>query len=236
MLSYVIYVHLGRIQLWLKVASAPQAKIYLKTYTFAQVMACCLTAPSHYLNQCRLLISEVMVHMRAISQRVLKYFFFKIIVLNLLLLLLGASVWNESGGPVQYRISVQNSSQLKSREISLVHNIGVICPIVLQFCTEHGSYTAVLCAKFQNDRTTEECVMCKRDFARFGFSMRLGRILHMAQCPCSIVSSDLPMHRFGRSYPGSSLWVMPLPHRPGQPDKTRVYVPCSWMSSLMINK
>ena len=27
--------------------------------TLAQVMACCLTAPSHYLNQCRLVISEV---------------------------------------------------------------------------------------------------------------------------------------------------------------------------------
>ena len=30
--------------------------------TFAQVMACCLTAPSHYLNQCRLIISEVQWH------------------------------------------------------------------------------------------------------------------------------------------------------------------------------
>ena len=25
------------------------------------------------------------------------------------------------------------------------------CPIILKFCTQHGSYTAVLCAKFQND-------------------------------------------------------------------------------------
>ena len=30
--------------------------------TLAQVMACCLTAPSHYLNQCWLLISEVLWH------------------------------------------------------------------------------------------------------------------------------------------------------------------------------
>ena len=30
--------------------------------TLAQVMACCLTAPSHYLNQCRLIISEVQWH------------------------------------------------------------------------------------------------------------------------------------------------------------------------------
>ena len=30
--------------------------------TLAQVMACCLTAPSHYLNQCRLIISTVLWH------------------------------------------------------------------------------------------------------------------------------------------------------------------------------
>ena len=34
--------------------------------TLAQVMACCLTAPSHYLNQCWLIISKVL-HERAIS-------------------------------------------------------------------------------------------------------------------------------------------------------------------------
>ena len=32
----------------------------------AQVMACCLTAPSHYLNQCWLIISDI--HIREISQ------------------------------------------------------------------------------------------------------------------------------------------------------------------------
>ena len=30
--------------------------------TLAQVMACCLAAPSHYLNQCWLIISEVLWH------------------------------------------------------------------------------------------------------------------------------------------------------------------------------
>ena len=30
--------------------------------TLAQVMACCLTAPSHYLNQCWLIISEIQLH------------------------------------------------------------------------------------------------------------------------------------------------------------------------------
>ena len=31
--------------------------------TLAQVMACCLTAPSHYLNQCWLIISKVQWHL-----------------------------------------------------------------------------------------------------------------------------------------------------------------------------
>ena len=35
--------------------------------TLAQVKACCLMAPSHYLNQCWLIISEVQWHIRAIS-------------------------------------------------------------------------------------------------------------------------------------------------------------------------
>ena len=33
----------------------------------------------------------------------------------------------------------------------VIHNIHFNCPIILKFCTEHGSITAVLCAKFQND-------------------------------------------------------------------------------------
>ena len=33
--------------------------------------------------------------------------------------------------------------KLKSREISFIHNIRFSCPIVLKFCTEHGSITAV---------------------------------------------------------------------------------------------
>ena len=36
--------------------------------TLAQVMACCLTAPSHYLNQCWLIISKIQLHVMKISQ------------------------------------------------------------------------------------------------------------------------------------------------------------------------
>ena len=42
-----------------------------------------------------------------------------------------------------------------------------ICPIVLKFCTEHGSDTAVLCIKFQDDCATERDVIDEQDFARF---------------------------------------------------------------------
>ena len=44
--------------------------------TLAQVMACCLTAPSHYLNQCWLIISNVLrscgIHQKALSWEDLK--------------------------------------------------------------------------------------------------------------------------------------------------------------------
>ena len=43
---------------------SPSHVIWRQGYmsTLAQVMACCLTAPSHYLNQCWLMISEVLWH------------------------------------------------------------------------------------------------------------------------------------------------------------------------------
>ena len=48
--------------------------------------------------------------------------------------------------------------KLKCREILFDHNIRFNCPIGLKFCTEHGSDTAVLCAKFQSDQSTEAWV------------------------------------------------------------------------------
>ena len=54
--------------------------------TLAQTMACCLTATSHYLNQCWLLISKVYdIHMRVISQWVPKALFCMRILKKLLL-------------------------------------------------------------------------------------------------------------------------------------------------------
>ena len=45
--------------------------------------------------------------------------------------------------------------KLKSREISLIHNIFLICPIILEFYAEHGNITVVLCAQSQNDWVSE---------------------------------------------------------------------------------
>ena len=39
--------------------------------------------------------------------------------------------------------------------------------MILKFCTEHGSITAVLCANFQNDFTTKMDVMDEQEFTRF---------------------------------------------------------------------
>ena len=40
--------------------------------------------------------------------------------------------------------------KLKYHEISFADNLFGSCPIVLQFCTEHGSDTVVLSAKFRS--------------------------------------------------------------------------------------
>ena len=68
----------------------------------------------------------------------------------------------------------------KSVEIWFAHSLFLNYLIILKFCTEHGSFTALLCAKFQNDLTTEMDVMDERDFARFEFKMSFGWISYIA--------------------------------------------------------
>ena len=55
----------------------------------------------------------------------------------------------------------------KSREISFAHNLLLSYLIVLKFCTEHGSGSAVVYANFKNGRTVGAIVMYERDFVRF---------------------------------------------------------------------
>ena len=81
---------------------------------------------------------------------------------------------------LHYRKSVGKTHlQLKFRIISFVNDLLLSQQIVLKFCIEHGSITAMLCVKCQNDLTSEIDVMDKRDFVRFEFKMSFGRISYM---------------------------------------------------------
>ena len=73
--------------------------------------------------------------------------------------------------------------KLKSRKISFIHSLFRSLPIVLKFCTVHGSDTAVLCTTFRNDWTTERDVMRKRYFARFEFKVSFVAISYIAIAP-----------------------------------------------------
>ena len=63
-------------------------------------------------------------------------------------------------------------------------------PIEFKFCTKHGSDTAMLCAKFQNDWGTEMDVMDEQDFVRFDFEMSFRGLSYiLQQSPGRILSS-----------------------------------------------
>ena len=63
------------------------------------------------------------------------------------------TVWIYKLGSLQCGKSLLNLSQtLTDLFIQYIH---FSCLIILKFCTEHGSTTAVLCAKYQNDWATE---------------------------------------------------------------------------------
>ena len=59
--------------------------------------------------------------------------------------------YNRPGDRCNLRYLTETDLNLtKSREITFI--LFCNCSVVLAFCTEHDSYTAVLCAKFRNDR------------------------------------------------------------------------------------
>ena len=60
---------------------------------------------------------------------------------------------------------------MKSYSVSSSHNIDFSWQILLKFCTEQGSMTAVLCAKFQKDAWTKKVVMDRWYLSRFEFKM-----------------------------------------------------------------
>ena len=73
--------------------------------------------------------------------------------------------WDQGYCQIYVGYPSETHLKLKSCKNSFVHNICFNCPIGLKCCTEHGSDTAVLCAKFQRDRSTETWVMGKRDLS-----------------------------------------------------------------------
>ena len=67
------------------------------------------------------------------------------------------------GGNIRYP---STHCKVKSHGISYAHNLFLNHQVILNFCTEHGSDTAMLCAKVQNDLTFEMNAMDERDFAK----------------------------------------------------------------------
>ena len=64
------------------------------------------------------------------------------------------------------------------------------CPIILKSCTEHGSDTVVLCAKIQNDWTSEMDALGKQDFTYMWW------IFHIVTCPRwnNVIDGHLGFH------------------------------------------
>ena len=78
-----------------------------------------------------------------------------------------------------------SSTQLST--ISLAHNVFLSGPIISKFCIEHGSDTAMLCAKFQNDWANEMDVTDEQVFIlrriKFEFKMDISGISCVATSP-----------------------------------------------------
>ena len=70
--------------------------------------------------------------------------------------------------------------KLKYREPLFAHNLFCSGPIILKFCTEHGSDTAMLFVKLLNDRSAETDVIDKKVCTRFELKMSLKRISDIA--------------------------------------------------------
>ena len=120
--------------------------------TLAWVMACCLTTQSHFLTHCWLIIKWIMLHslkgsFTGNAQEFCSWYVFE----NWANLILQANLAGTN--ELTTKLWEWNTSPLiiwlKLYEISFVHNIHFSCPIILKFCTEHDSVTAVLCAKCQ---------------------------------------------------------------------------------------
>ena len=231
-------------------------------------MACCLMAPSHYLNQCWLIISEVQWHSYwgnstrdastiihydpfenqiskisfkfprgrwvnfIYSNRQVRLIYVLLIPCGFLMALfyqisvvavfLNACCWIgqflKDSNMRTFAINVfayhmlmvcnkkypsQTHLKLKSHKISFAYNIHLNNPIVLNFCTEHGSITAMLCAKFHNNWTTEIDIMDERHFTRFWFTMNLQTypwLISLLRCCLTYVGGHIVEVRWLEDY------------------------------------
>ena len=89
----------------------------------------------------------------------------------------------------------RETHKLKSHKGWFIYNIYISCWIALKFCTEHGC--AMLCAKFQNNSTTEKWFMAKQYVISFEFKMSVGGYHIMLQRPLApnFAKSSLCMTR-----------------------------------------
>ena len=103
-------------------------------------------------------------------RRVSKFYFFVYIIILYWILVNHSQIFCI----VAFLAWGKSNTRRISMIVSFAHNLFCICLVVLKFCTEHGSDTAVLCTTFQNDWATETDVMVERDFANFEFTMSFG--------------------------------------------------------------
>ena len=73
--------------------------------------------------------------------------------------------------------------KLKSHENLFIHNTNFLSQIVLKICTGHSRDTTMLCAKLQNNMTSEQNVMDKLVFMTFAFKAHFGQISYIATVP-----------------------------------------------------
>ena len=96
---------------------------------------------------------------------------FMTIILTCVTMVGWADVLDSDRGDFRRRCAVDISSLL------------LCCQIVLRFCTEHDGITAILCATFQNDLTTEIDLLDKRDFATHWRWSKMGTVRKIAGHP-----------------------------------------------------
>ena len=80
--------------------------------------------------------------------------------------------------------------KIKILQNIFAHNLLISCSYILQFSTEHGNDIAGLCAKLQNDNTTEMTIM-DEFFVRLEFNINFRRDILNGESP-QLIHYSLP--------------------------------------------